>query len=253
MLLKEVILSEAKSPNFEELYKRKNAKKIDSKRLIVKNRKGENNAQLDPAFIAANVDIYRIKVHGSEKPWHLKNPVFFLCKKGTRLKGALALFDFTKPNIEVITNTKATVYDEDICDQVFEVLQKESAALGDLFATHKTASFIFDKSLLNIEGASAKEPDAPTDPAKDGIFVIGTWGNPYSKSDESIWMGPFSNKKAASASMKRVMKRGPRTFINWSGEKTAYFTGLEKFLIGAKKIGLNPKIDEDDLYFKDLD
>lgn len=241
------ILVEAKIDS-ESFIKKVNAKKIDSVRIIIKNKKGENSLGLD----LSGVDIYNVVLHNPpEHGPYRHRTTYMICKNGSKPKAMLALYDFLKPHIDISWNAKV-ITDDDWCSQVYKLGNKEVDDVGTLFVKNRRATFLITKELVEKTGSEQVKPEQ-NDPKTGGVFVIGTWGNPYSKDDEHTWTGPYSTKKAASLAIKRILSRGPKNFIDWSGEKTAYFTGLEKFLIGAKKIGLNPKIDEDDLYFKDLD
>lgn len=258
MKLQDLLLEAAgpKVADFEELFKQEGAKKIDSVRIMIKNRKSENNLGLSPEFLSSNVDIYKVVFHNIDRfknrTGRTDRPTYFLTKKGTKLNNVLALFDFSKPLIAVAYNAKA-VLEDGFAELVYDVVKKETATAGELSSGDKYATFIIDKSVVEAGSSATPEKEGPGNPKTDGIFVIGTWGNPYGRGDESTWSGPYSTKKAASAAMKRILSRGPRGFIDWSGEKTSYFTGLENFLAGAKKAGINPRVDENDMYFRDLE
>lgn len=88
------------------------------------------------------------------------------------------------------------------------------------------------------------------DPEPEELFAIGYWSNPYRAGDrEYFWFGnthgDFESKKDILAAAKRKCERGqPTRFRDFmSGTATAY-TSREKFLAAAKKVGLNPRIDD---------
>jgi hypothetical protein len=77
------------------------------------------------------------------------------------------------------------------------------------------------------------------------FFVLGYWGNPYRAGGEYFWMRGFDTRKEAVKAGKRKQKVGqPKTFIDWVSGKNQVFSNIEGFLKAAKKVGLNPRIDD---------
>ena len=88
------------------------------------------------------------------------------------------------------------------------------------------------------------ESTTPEDPWKDFFFVIVSWGNPYRRNDdEYAWTGAYEDKKEARQAGNRLVKRGPKQFIDWCGSSVKTFQGSIAFLKACKKVCLNPNMD----------
>lgn len=77
--------------------------------------------------------------------------------------------------------------------------------------------------------------------------MLGSWSNAYRSGDkEYFWNGPYSDRKNALAFGKRKQERGqPKTFHDWvAGGSSSIIRGVDKFVIAAKKVGLNPNVKE---------
>lgn len=92
--------------------------------------------------------------------------------------------------------------------------------------------------------------DTVLDEWHDCFFVIVKWGNPYPKrgNDEHAWSGAFGSRKSALAAGKRIIKRGPKTFIDWCGSSVKAYQGSVKFLAACKKVCLNPNMGNVDYH-----
>jgi hypothetical protein len=79
----------------------------------------------------------------------------------------------------------------------------------------------------------------------DEFYVIGYWGNPYSSSDrEYFWSGPHDTRRdAQKAGLIRQERGQPKKFIDWAKGVNTVHSGLLKFLLACKKVGLNPRVD----------
>lgn len=106
--------------------------------------------------------------------------------------------------------------------------------------TNKAVAYLTEHKLL----------DTALDPWHDCFFVIVKWGNPYPKrgNDEYAWTGAFGSRKSALAAGRRIIKRGPKTFINWCGDSAKVYQGSVKFLAACKKVSLNPRMSNVDYH-----
>lgn len=91
------------------------------------------------------------------------------------------------------------------------------------------------------------DPETP----EDGYFLLGFWSNAYRSNDrEYFWMGAFFSRKEAMAVGKQKQLRGqPQNFRDWGKGTNKIIKGLDAFIKEAKKVGLNPRVDN--LEFKE--
>lgn len=149
-----------------------------------------------------------------------------------------------KPNIGAFTNYTIDTSDKPAYKfnkktTVEEILKVFNAKEDRIVMSEKA-----DKYLKTTIEASDEEEEP------EELFAIGYWSNPYRSNDrEYFWFGnthgDFESKKDILAAAKRKCERGqPTRFRDFmSGTATAY-TSREKFLAAAKKVGLNPKIED---------
>lgn len=106
--------------------------------------------------------------------------------------------------------------------------------------TEKAVAYLTEHKLL----------DTALDSHYDCFFVIVKWGNPYPRrgADEYAWTGAFGSRKSTLAAGKRIIKRGPKTFIDWCGDSAKAYQGSIKFLAACKKVGLNPNMGNVDYH-----
>ena len=80
---------------------------------------------------------------------------------------------------------------------------------------------------------------------ESSFYLLGYWQNPYRGSDkEYFWSGPFETRKEALERGKFKQKRGqPKRFINWVAGRNSVYAGVERFLVEAKKVNLNPRLE----------
>jgi hypothetical protein len=87
-----------------------------------------------------------------------------------------------------------------------------------------------------------RNPEDPT------VYVLGYWGNPYRANDnEYYWMRVEEGMHEARAAGKRKQDRGqPTQFTNWVKGKNQFFRDLGKFVAAAQKVGLNPRLTDEE-------
>lgn len=74
-------------------------------------------------------------------------------------------------------------------------------------------------------------------------FLLGYWNDPYRPYKEYFWMRGFDSKAEALQTGKRKQEKGqPKQFIDWVKGANRVFDSEEKFLVAAKKAGLNPAL-----------
>ena len=102
-----------------------------------------------------------------------------------------------------------------------------------------------DKYLKTTIEASDEEEEEPEE-----LFAIGYWSNPYRANDrEYFWFGnthgDFENRKQILAAAQRKCERGqPTQWRDFMSGTAKAFTSRKTFLDYAKKVGLNPKIED---------
>lgn len=103
-----------------------------------------------------------------------------------------------------------------------------------------------DKYLkTTIEASDEEEEEEPEE-----LFAIGYWSNPYRANDrEYFWFGnthgDYENRKQILAAAQRKCERGqPTQWQDFMSGTAKAFTSRKTFLAYAKKVGLNPKIED---------
>ena len=76
------------------------------------------------------------------------------------------------------------------------------------------------------------------------FYVIGYWINPYGRNErEYFWSGSYDTRKEAQFVGITKQRRGqPKNFTNWGKGINHVYSSYEKFMIEAKKVGLNPTV-----------
>lgn len=210
-------------------------------KFSVKN--GENDLNLDMASLKCEYYTMKWPDRNVSTDW-----VMVIGRPGF-LKKDVA-YDFEKDEkagISAITNAKLSSGGLKVFD-VADTFEAGMVAIKKI----KPKKVVVDPDLLKDAGTKKAEPKSELDPAKDGYFLLGYWGNPYSKHDEYFWSGPYKERKNALALGKRKQDRGqPKTFTDWVKGENKAIQGLDKFVAAAKKVGLNPKVDPEDMWFHD--
>lgn len=116
-----------------------------------------------------------------------------------------------------------------------------------LLKAHRDPVVIVDPALTkDAKPAAPNTKEEPNEP-ENGYFVLGYWNNAYSRNSdkEYFWSGPFFDRKSAMAFGKMKQERGqPKNFRDWVKGTNTIIQGLDKFVAAAKKVGLNPKVDD---------
>ncbi len=156
---------------------------------------------------------------------------------------AFKFVKYDKPNIGMYTNSKITWIDTDIKfdkeGTVAELLSKFDAKEDRVGISEKAHAYLES----TIEDNGEEEPE-------EELFALGYWSNPYRAGDrEYFWFsndhGDYENKKQMLAAAKRKTERGqPKNFKDYMSGEARVFTSREKFLAAAKKVGINPRIDD---------
>lgn len=101
-----------------------------------------------------------------------------------------------------------------------------------------------DKYLKTTIEASDEEEEP------EELFAIGYWSNPYRANDrEYFWLGnthgDYESRKEILAAAKRKCERGqPTQWRDFMSGTAKAFTSRKTFLAYAKKVGLNPRIED---------
>lgn len=101
-----------------------------------------------------------------------------------------------------------------------------------------------DKYLKTTIEASDEEEEP------EELFAIGYWSNPYRANDrEYFWFGnthgDYENRKQILAAAQRKCERGqPTQWRDFMSGTAKAFTSRKTFLAYAKKVGLNPRIED---------
>lgn len=104
-------------------------------------------------------------------------------------------------------------------------------------------SFQIDSKLQSLLQSLLEADQNNNNEFKDGFFALGYWINPHRPQKEYFWSGPFIERKDAVAFNKMKQQRGqPKQFIDWGKGSGTVIVGLDKFLLAAKKVGLNPNV-----------
>lgn len=250
MKLHQILLTEAEAKQSEataDFIKNAGAKVVDASRVIISNRKLDNNQNIPYDVLTDQVDIYRCDLHNA--PSYAANPktsVGLIVKKGTKVPDVVALFDKDRPNIDPITN-KAIYTTDKMSNVVYDKAEK-TTVLDMLKQGFKL--FIVSKPVLTLKDASVSEPKPEEIAPQDGYFAIISWGDPHNAEDEYAWVGPFATRANALKAATNRLKRGPKGFVDWMGENKKVVQGVDAFKKAATKVGLKPALTNN-LEFQD--
>ena len=187
-------------------------------------------------------EYFALGSEGGQQPW-----LIYIGKPRSLESGKLYNFENAeKPGFLAFDNMRM----KDYKIVTLKVLKTLPEALA-LLKTMRTKLVIIDPALL--KGAPPVTATTADEPAneEDGFFALGYWINAYRPDDkEYFWSGPYRDRKNAVAFGNTKQNRGqPKTFIDWGKGKVTIIRGLDKFKAAAKKVNLNPNVDE--LYWID--
>ena len=81
------------------------------------------------------------------------------------------------------------------------------------------------------------------------IYVLGYWSNPYSAGKEYFWFRCHDGdiKTARRLAVAKQERGQPTQFTNWCKGKNMFYRDLREFLTAAKSVGLNPRLDVEEV------
>lgn len=150
-----------------------------------------------------------------------------------------------KPGFNATGNTKfsKTELSGEYGEKVIKVITTFKEAVAHIKDGYDPRLIVNPTFLDGAKAPEVKKDEEPTE-VEDGYFLLGYWGNPYRGDNEYFWSGPFTTRKAAIASGNRKQERGqPKTMRDWVKGSVQAIRGKDKFVIAAKKAGLNPNVD----------
>jgi hypothetical protein len=174
--------------------------------------------------------------------YYIFNHAVYVGKAGEFEVGDSCAFENElKPGFSAIRNSKLTAGNT---DKVKKISTDLKDALAVLKADRLPILIINPTLLKGVTAPEAKPVRGGPEDVDDGYFLLGYWGNPGRGGNEYFWSGVYADRDDAVKAGKYRLDRGqPKTMVDWVGGKTQVIRGKDKFLAAAKKVGLNPNVD----------